>query len=364
MSRADVLIEAIGVEKFYPAPDGNRIDVIAPLDLALYPGEILAVLGPSGCGKSTLLRILSGLSKPSAGKVVWNGGEEGPGSVGIVFQSFALFPWLTVEQNVEAPLEARAVPRDERRKRSLHALDIVGLDGFENAYPKELSGGMKQRVGFARALVIEPEVLFMDEPFSALDVLTAENLRNQVVELWRSRKLPTKSILIVTHNIEEAVLLADRIIVLGRNPARIRTDFTVMLPEQRDRKSQEFIAYVDYIYKVLTEPSLDPSHLPYAPETAGAATVVRRKYQMLPHARPGGVTGLLEILIDHGGRADIYRLADDLVMDVDDLLPIIEAGHLLGFLERPKATRRSPRPGGSSPMPTSSGKRRSSAKRR
>ena len=216
------IIRAHAVEKFYLQPDGNRIEVIAPIDLNVEPGKIVTLLGPSGCGKSTLLRILTGLSKPSSGEVLWHGQPitSQNAGVAIVFQSFALFPWLTVLDNVEAPLEARGVPAMERHKRALRILDTVGLDGFESAYPKELSGGMKQRVGFARALVVEPEVLFMDEPFSALDVLTAENLRNELLELWLSKKMPTSAIFIVTHNIEEAVLLADRVIVLGRNPAR------------------------------------------------------------------------------------------------------------------------------------------------
>ena len=171
-------------------------------------------------------------------------------NVAIVFQSFALFPWLTVLENVEAPLVARGTGAIERHKRALKMIDTVGLDGFETAYPKELSGGMKQRVGFARALVVEPEVLFMDEPFSALDVLTAENLRSELLELWLNKKMPTTAIFIVTHNIEEAVLLADRVIVLGRNPARIRSDFEIDIPQYRDRKSPRFLAYVDYIYKI------------------------------------------------------------------------------------------------------------------
>src|SRR5215472_7526432 len=225
MAQTNALIEARSIEKFYPAPDGNRIQVIAPLDLEVRAGQILALLGPSGSGKSTLLRMLAGLSKPSSGKVRWNGKEDNPSNLAIVFQSFALFPWLTVQQNVEAPLEARGVPPEERADRSWRALDTVGLSGFEGAFPKELSGGMRQRVGFARALVVEPEVLFMDEPFSALDVLTAEILRNELMELWLSKKMPTSAIFIVTHNIEEVVMLADRVMVLGRNPARVRSDF-------------------------------------------------------------------------------------------------------------------------------------------
>src|SRR5271167_2416640 len=255
------VIQARAVEKFYVQPDGNRIEVIAPTGLEICPGKIVALLGPSGSGKSTLLRMLTGLSVPSSGEVLWHGEpvRNQPPNVAIVFQSFALFPWLNVLQNVEAPLEARGVGVIERRKRALKMLDTVGLDGFETAYPKELSGGMKQRVGFARALVVEPEVLFMDEPFSALDVLTAETLRGELLELWLGKKMPTTSIFVVTHNIEEAVLLADRIIVLGRNPARIRSDFEIDIPQYRDRKAPRFLAYVDYIYKTLTRPEEEAS---------------------------------------------------------------------------------------------------------
>jgi NitT/TauT family transport system ATP-binding protein len=209
-------------------------------------------------------------------------------------------------------------------------LDTVGLDGFEAAYPKELSGGMKQRVGFARALVVEPEVLFMDEPFSALDVLTAENLRSELLELWANKTMPTKAVFLVTHNIEEAVLLADRIIVLGRNPGHIRTDFKVQLAQPRDRKSEPFTGLVDYIYKVLTKPDVVPEAAPEQP--ARVRDQRQMHYQMLPHARPGGIAGLLELLLDKGGRDDIYRLADDLTFEIDDLLPIVDAAQLLGFL--------------------------------
>jgi NitT/TauT family transport system ATP-binding protein len=326
----DPIIRAQAVEKFYVQPDGSRIEVIAPINLDVESGKIVALLGPSGCGKSTLLRILTGLSKPSSGEVLWHGkpiaGQNA--GVAIVFQSFALFPWLTVIDNVEAPLEAHGVPAMERHKRALRILDTVGLDGFESAYPKELSGGMKQRVGFARALVVEPEVLFMDEPFSALDVLTAENLRNELLELWLSKKMPTSAIFIVTHNIEEAILLADRVIVLGRNPARIRADFPVELPQLRDRKSPRFIELVDYVYKIMTQPDLA---LAVPGAHAASQKPARQKYQMLPHARVGGIAGLLELLQDRGGREDLYRLAEDLIMDAEDLLPIIEASVLLGF---------------------------------
>ena len=323
------IIEARKVEKSYGSEGAGMIQVIAPMDLAIYPGEILAVLGPSGSGKSTLLRILTGLARPTAGEVIHHGHEVGGPceNVSIVFQSFALFPWLTVLDNVAAPLKARGVPAAERTQRSVKILDTVGLDGFENAYPKELSGGMKQRVGFARALVVEPEVLFMDEPFSALDVLTAENLRGELLELWQSHKMPTRAVFVVTHNIEEAVLLADRIIVLGKNPATIRTDFKVALERPRDRKDARFTNLVDYIYRVLTRPDLAPAREP----VAAVAPRAKPKYQMLPHARRGAVAGLLEMLAGHNGRDDMYRLAAALSFEIDDLLPVVDAAVVLGF---------------------------------
>src|ERR1700740_237106 len=332
----EAIIRAQQVEKFYAQPSENRIQVIAPTDLSIQPGEIVALLGPSGSGKSTLLRMLSGLSKPSGGEVFWHEKpiETVEINVSIVFQSFALFPWLTVLENVEAPLKAHGIEPEARRERSLKILDTVGLDGFQAAYPKELSGGMRQRVGFARALVVEPEVLFMDEPFSALDVLTAENLRSELLELWANKTMPTRCVFIVTHNIEEAVLLADRIIVLGRNPGHIRTDFHVQIPQPRDRKSEPFTQLVDYIYKVLTRPDVAPTEAPDHQHPSRPPRDQRQmRYQMLPHARPGGIAGLLELLLDKGGRDDIYRLADDLAFEIDDLLPIVDAAQLLGFLK-------------------------------
>jgi NitT/TauT family transport system ATP-binding protein len=330
------ILEGRGLEKFYAQPDGGRIEVVSPTNIQIMPGKIVALLGPSGCGKSTLLRMLTGLSRPSAGQVFWHGRPldgERP-NVGIVFQSFALFPWLTVQENVEAPLGARSVAAAERQKRAMHILDAVGLDGFENAYPKELSGGMKQRVGFARALVIEPEVLFMDEPFSALDVLTAETLRGELLELWHDRKIPTRAIFIVTHNIEEAVVLADRVIVLASNPARIREDFEITLPQPRNRKSENFEALVDHIYHVLTQPNIEheiPAQAK-AVDLPPIAVAPAPRYPMLPHARAAGMAGLLEILADLGGREELHQIAQDLKLDADDLLPIVDASALLGFL--------------------------------
>ncbi len=330
---SEPIIEARKLEKFYPQPDGTRIQVISPTDLAVYPGQIIALLGPSGCGKSTMLRMLTGLSPTSGGSVYWHGqpvAGEDP-NVSIVFQSFALFPWLTVLENVEAPLEARGIVEVERHKRALRIIDAVGLDGFESAYPKELSGGMKQRVGVARALVVEPEVLFMDEPFSALDVLTAETLRGELLDLWLEKKIPTRAIFIVTHNIEEAVILADRIIVLGRNPAHIHAEFNVEIPHYRDRKAPAFIELVDSIYRALTQK--DHPEMPVGAATQGQASAERRRTLMLPHTRPGGMAGLLEILVDQTGRADLHALADELSLEVDALLPTVDTAVLLGMLK-------------------------------
>jgi NitT/TauT family transport system ATP-binding protein len=322
----EVILEARSVEKSFHQPDGRQIQVIAPTDLAIEAGSIIALLGPSGSGKSTLLRILSGLAPPSGGEVFWCSRplRECAPNVAIVFQSFALFPWLTVLENVEAPLLARGMSHQERHRRALKTLHTVGLKGFESAYPKELSGGMKQRVGFARALAVEPELLFMDEPFSALDVLTAENLRGELMELWLEKKIPTRSIFLVTHNIEEAVLLADRVIVLGKNPARVRADFHIPLRQPRERNAADFLVYVDYIYKVMTQPEREVAP-PREAKPAKAA------YHPLPHARPGGIAGLVELLHDRKGTEDLYHVAEDLLMEVDDLLPLVEAAELLGF---------------------------------
>ena len=327
--KREPIIEARRVEKSYAQPDGKQIQIIAPLDLSVDSETICALLGPSGSGKSTLLRILSGLIPPSQGTLLWHGqplNHKGA-NVGIVFQSFALFPWLTVLENVEVPLVAHGLEHEARHREAMEALAVVGLKGFENAYPKELSGGMKQRVGFARALAVKPEVLFMDEPFSALDVLTAENLRSELMELWTKNQIPTRSIFLVTHNIEEAVLLADRVVVLGAHPAKIRADFNISLPQPRDRKSAEFLVYVDYIYKVMTQPEAELGPFTKLP------SLRKPSFQILPHATAGGMAGLLEFLNERGGKEDLYHLADELLMEVDDLFPIVDAAVLLGFAD-------------------------------
>src|SRR5215469_9909677 len=254
MSPGPEILRADSVTKTFTTPDGRELPVLDGVSLSVSEGEIVALLGKSGSGKSTLLRCIAGLIAPSTGTVSYRGSlltGANPG-VAMVFQTFALLPWLTVRQNVELGLEARGVADAERAERALRAIDLIGLDGFESAYPKELSGGMRQRVGFARAIVTEPDALLMDEPFSALDVLTAENLRTELIKLWEGHGAPVKSILIVTHNIEEAVLLADRVLVLSSNPGRIQAELAIGLPRPRDRHGTTFEGHVDTIYGILT----------------------------------------------------------------------------------------------------------------
>ena len=327
----ECLITLESINKSYQQPNGQQITILENITLELRPGEIVALLGPSGSGKSTLMRMIAGLISPTQGKILYHNRPLiglNPG-VAIVFQSFALYPWLTVLENVELGLKAKGEAPDPRRQKALKMIDIIGLDGFENAYPKELSGGMRQRVGFARALAVEPELLCMDEPFSALDVLTAENLRFELLDLWLDRRIPTQSILIVTHGIEEAVILADRIIVLGRNPGRIRANLPVSLSHYRDRKSPEFQSLVDQVYKILTNPELEPVDLPATVSQPTPSQPV--KYQSLPQVRIGSIAGLLELLEDREDR-DLYRLGQELQLEVDDILPIVEAAKLMDLV--------------------------------
>lgn len=326
------LIALRGVNKSYQQPNGQQIVILDNINLELRRGEIVALLGPSGSGKSTLMRMIAGLIPPTQGEVIYHNQPLvglNPG-VAIVFQSFALYPWLTVLENVELGLKAKGEPPEPRRKKALRMIDVIGLDGFENAYPKELSGGMRQRVGFARALAVEPELLCMDEPFSALDVLTAENLRFELLDLWLDRRIPTQAILIVTHGIEEAVILADRIIVLGRNPGRIRADLSVTLPHYRDRKHPNFQALVDQVYKIITNPELET--VEPAQTVSVQAPTPEPKYPSLPPVRIGSIAGLLELLEDRQEK-DLYRLAQELQLEVDEILPIVEAAKLMDFVE-------------------------------
>lgn len=330
------LVTLKGAKKSYVQPNGQEITILESIDLEIKTGEIVALLGPSGSGKSTLMRMIAGLISPSQGQISYRGEPLlglNPG-VAIVFQSFALYPWLTVLENVELGLKAIGADPIKGRQKALKMIDAIGLDGFENAFPKELSGGMRQRVGFARALAVEPELLCMDEPFSALDVLTAENLRFELLDLWLERKIPTKAVLIVTHGIEEAVLLADRIIVLGRNPGRIRADLPVSLPHYRDRKGVEFQTLVDQVYKIITNPDLDTEIEPQSedsPATEMPVVDAPKKHQSLPQVRIGSIAGLLELLEDRKN-TDLYRLGQELQLDVDEILPIVEAANLLDLI--------------------------------
>jgi len=330
MSNGPVILEARGVTKVFTTPDGRALPVLDGVSLTLREGEIVALLGRSGSGKSTFLRCIAGLIAPSAGTVYYRGtplNGANPG-VAMVFQSFALLPWLTVQQNVELAMEAREVPLAARHERALRAIDLIGLDGFESAYPKELSGGMRQRVGFARALAVEPDALLMDEPFSALDVLTAANLRGELIRLWQGKEFPTKAVLIVTHNIEEAVQLADRILVLSSNPGRIKAELPNPVPQPRDRHNPVFEQLVDTVYGILTG-----REEAAASAVASAAVSATPSEVPLPEVSAGGLSGLLEILAARGGSDGLAELADDLSFEVDDLLPLVDAAVLLGLAE-------------------------------
>lgn len=322
------LLRAIGITKTYRTPDHIGRLVLEKIDFTLREGEIVTMLGKSGAGKSTFLRILAGLIAPSEGRVEYRGQPvTGPvQGVAMVFQSSALFPWLTVLGNVELGLEAQGVPAAERRRRAVDAIDLIGLDGFENAYPKELSGGMRQRVGFARALVMNPDILLLDEPFSQLDVLTAETLRNDLLELWMQRRIPTKGILMVSHNIEEAVELADRILIVSSDPGRISAELPIALPQPRAPESAPFRQIMDQVYTLLTT-------VPGRDGRRGAKVEPIGTGYRLPDAAVQQASGLIERLSEppYNGRADLPHLADEENLVMDDLFPLIELTQLLGW---------------------------------
>jgi NitT/TauT family transport system ATP-binding protein len=324
------LVKVEGVRHVYRHGDAGELLVLDNIDLALNDNEIVVLLGRSGCGKSTLMRIIAGLMPPTSGRVTIAGEEvaEPASQVAMVFQSFALFPWLTVLENVEIGLEAQGIAPEQRKKRALAAIDLIGLDGYESAYPKELSGGMRQRVGLARALVVNPKVLLMDEPFSTLDVLTAETLRTDLLDLWCEGRMPISSILMVTHDIEEAVLMCDRILVFSSSPGRIVSEIKVDFPQPRTRLDPKFRQLVDDIYSLMTSrPTGKPSREGVFPGT-GIAMV-------LPRVSPNILSGLVETVAGepYNGRADLPALATSLQMEIDDLFPAADTLQLFRFAE-------------------------------
>ena len=326
------LLDIHEVRKSFPRPDGGELLVLDGIELTLHEGEIVGLLGRSGSGKSTLLRLIAGLSSPASGSVTYLGQPVTgpPEGIAMVFQSFALFPWLTVLENVEIGLEALGLPRDEIRRRALSAIDMIGLDGFESAYPRELSGGMRQRVGFARALVVHPNIILMDEPFSALDILTAETLRTDFLDLWAEGQLPIKGVLIVTHNIEEAVLMCDRILVFGSNPGRILTEIAVDLPQPRSRLDPAFREVVERIYVAMTA-----SDAARPPETRAERFPGTGIGTVLPRISSNLLSGLLEAVAapPYDGEADLPVIAAALYMEIDDLFPVAETLQMLRFAE-------------------------------
>jgi NitT/TauT family transport system ATP-binding protein len=326
------LLQCSDVRKAFPKPDGAELLVLEGMNLELREGQIVGLLGRSGSGKSTLLRLIAGLAEPSAGSVNYLGKPiAGPApGIAMVFQSFALFPWLTVFENVALGLEAQRMSRPEIRTRSLAAIDLIGLDGFESAYPRELSGGMRQRVGFARALVVHPNILLMDEPFSALDVLTAETLRTDFLDLWSEGRMPIKGVILVTHNIEEAVLMCDRILVFGSNPGRILSELKVTLPQPRNRLDPSFRELVEKIYVEMTarpKGSAGGRHQERFPGL-GIGTV-------LPQVSSNLLAGLMEAVAaaPFNGIADLPKIASDLQMEIDELFPVGETLQMLRFAE-------------------------------
>src|SRR5580693_420305 len=329
VSERDPLVDVRGLRHLYGEAGAKGHLVLEDVDVALRSNEIVALLGRSGCGKSTLLRIIAGLMRPTAGSVTI-GGEPvtGPaGQVALVFQTFALFPWLTVLENVEIGLEAQGVAPERRHKDALAAIDLIGLDGYESAYPKELSGGMRQRVGLARALVVHPKVLLMDEPFSALDVLTAETLRTDLLDLWSEGRMPISSILLVTHNIEEAVLMSDRILVFSSNPGRVVAEIPVTLPMPRNRLNPAFRQMVDDIYALMTARPAGKQAQGVFPGT-GISMV-------LPRVSPNLLAGLMETVAaePYKGHADLPALAGPLHLEIDDLFPVAETLQFMRFAE-------------------------------
>ena len=321
---ATPLLDLHNIRRAFPRPGGSELLVLDDVNLTVKQGEIVGLLGRSGSGKSTLLRIIAGLSSPTGGSAKYLGNEiDGPAKgIAMVFQSFALFPWLTVLENVQLGLEALKLSPDEIRKRALEAIDLIGLDGYESAYPRELSGGMRQRVGFARALVVHPNILLMDEPFSALDVLTAENLRTDLIELWSEGDLPIKGIILVTHNIEEAVLMCDRVCLFSTNPGKIVSEIPIPLRQPRDRNDPAFSALVERIYVEMTARRAE--RMAQKGERATMGTILHR-------VSASTISGLLEAVAapPFNGKADLPEIASETQFEIDELFPVAEAMQML-----------------------------------
>ncbi len=323
------LCQMEGVTHYFVQPSGQKLEVLENVSLQIRPNEVVALLGPSGCGKSTILRILAGLIRPTRGVVRYRGvplDGLAPG-VAIVFQSFALFPWMTVAENIQSVLRAARMPDEEIARRSEEAIRLVGLAGFEEAYPRELSGGMKQRVGMARALSLRPEVLFMDEPFSQVDALTAESLRAELLDIWAAREQNPSSILLVSHDIKEVAYMADRIVVLGASPGRVRTIVENAIPRPRDYRSREVLALVDRLHDLITG-----HELPDVPPTAAPALAA----EVLPDSGASEIVGLLEYLDAREGREDVFRIAAETNREFGKVLTVVKAAEMLDLVDTPK----------------------------
>jgi NitT/TauT family transport system ATP-binding protein len=325
------LCEVKGVWHDFPLPNGNLLRVLEDINLAVRPNEVIALLGPSGCGKSTILRILAGLIRPTRGDVLYHGEPLrglNPG-IAIVFQSFALYPWMTVTENVQTVLRAIHLPWKEITERTDRVIKLVGLAGFEEAYPRELSGGMKQRIGMARALSVDPEILLMDEPFSQVDALTAESLRAEVLDIWSAKSRKLSSILLVSHDIKEVVYMADRIVILGTNPGRVRTVVENRLPRPRDYRSPQVLGLVDHLHEIITRTEMPDVPAPVAgPGPAGI--------EPLPAASASQIVGLLEYLDARGGKEDLFRIASDTNQEFGRVISVVKAAEMLDFVDTPK----------------------------
>jgi NitT/TauT family transport system ATP-binding protein len=327
-----VLLSSVDVSHRFPMPNGKLMTVLDNITMEIRKGEIICLIGPSGCGKSTYLRILAGLIRPTSGKVLARGKEVTgmtPG-VAMVFQMFALFPWMTVSENIQSVLVPLALPKEEAQSRVSSVIKMVGLEGFEEAYPREISGGMKQRVGIARGLAVQPELLFMDEPFSAVDALTAESLRADLVDIWDEAEGEPASIVMVSHDIKEVVYMADRIVVFSANPGRIRTVVQNNLARPRDYRAPEFLAMVDYIHDVITK-----NELPDVPPVP-VSTPSQPVYEPLPPVSSSDVVSFVEYLDSHGGQGDVFVLAHEFGKEFSNLINIVKSAEMLDFIDTPK----------------------------